>query len=151
MPQLDESAQRAEDAPRCPSCGKRVRAEMSVCPACGLELLPRRTRIRCKRCGSRIPADATVCPRCKGDPRTEGLSAILIRGAVILFGVLVLVGIGLVLVRAVSTNVLRASTPSPTGARVTVIQVVHVVATTMPPPTFTPTIVATSTPSGRAS
>lgn len=153
VPQLDEAARLEEDAPRCPSCGKRVQAEITVCPACGLELLPRRARIRCKRCGSRIPADATVCPRCKGDPRAERVPTVLVRGAAILFGVLVLACIGWLLVRAVSTNVLAHVFPSasPTVARATVIQVVQVVATTVAPPTSTPTIVSTSAPSGRAS
>lgn len=152
VPQLDESARLDDDAPRCPSCGKRVYAEMTVCPTCGLELLPRRARVRCKQCGSRIPADATVCPRCKGDPRAERFSSVLVRVAAILVGVVVLACIGWMLVRVVSTDVLARAfaSPSLTPARATVIQVIQVVATPVPPTvTLTPTL--TATPSGRAS
>lgn len=125
---------------------------MTACPACGFELLPRRARVRCKRCGSRIPADATVCPRCKGDPRVAHFSVGLVRGAAILFGVLVLACLGWVLVRALGNSVSGRvfSAPSPTLARATVIQVIHVVATPVPP-TSTPTPTLTVTPSGRVS
>jgi RNA polymerase subunit RPABC4/transcription elongation factor Spt4 len=150
VPQFDESAQLDEDAPRCPSCGKRVRAEMTLCPACGYELLPRRARVRCKRCGSRVPADVTVCPRCKGDPRAERFPIVLVRGAAILLGVVALACLGWVLVRALGNNVLGRAFASPTVVRATVIQVIHVVATPIPP-TSTQTPTLTATPSGRAS
>lgn len=152
MPQLDESARLNEDAPRCPSCGKRVRAEMTACPACGDEWWPRRARIRCKRCASRIPADATVCPRCKGDPRAERFPSVLVRGAAILLGVVVVMCIGWGLVRALGNQVLgRAFTaPSPTAVRATVIHVIQVVATPLPA-TLTPTVTPTLTSAARAS
>lgn len=152
VPQLDDSARLDDDAPRCPNCGKRVQAEMTVCPACGLELLPRRARVRCKQCGSRIPADATVCPRCKGDPRAERFPVVLVRVAAILVGVVALACIGWMLMRVVSTDVLARAfaSPTPTRAPATVIQVIQVVATPVPP-TVTSTPTLTSTPSGRAS
>jgi len=140
VPQLDETARLEEDAPRCPNCGKRVRAEMTVCPACGVELLPRRARIRCKRCGSRIPADATVCPRCKGDPRAARVSVLLARGAALLLGVLAMICLGCLLVRVLTMNLLVQgfSSASPTSVRATVIYVIEVVASPTPSPTVTP-------------
>jgi hypothetical protein len=149
MPQLDESAQLNDDALRCPSCAKRISADATNCPACGYELLPRRTRIRCKRCGSRISADATICPRCKNDPRQERIPPILVRGAAIGVGILLLVCVGWIIFRALATNTfVRAfNLNPPTSAPTRVIQVIHVVASPIPPP---PTQTATITPTPTA-
>jgi predicted RNA-binding Zn-ribbon protein involved in translation (DUF1610 family) len=140
MPQLDESARLNDDAPRCPSCGKRVSAAALTCPACGYELLPHRTRIRCKRCGSRIPADATVCPRCKGNPHADRIPPIIPRLAAIFIGVLLLICVGWIVFRALTTNTLvRAlNLNPPTRVPTQVILVVYVVASPIPP-TATPT------------
>ncbi|MCI0476539.1 MAG: zinc ribbon domain-containing protein [Anaerolineales bacterium] len=145
MPQLDESARLNDDAPRCPSCAKRISADATNCPACGYELLPRRTRIRCKRCGSRIPADATVCPRCKNDPHKERIPPILVRGVAIGVGIVLLICVGWIIFRAFATNTLvRAlNLNPPTAVPTRVIQVIHVVASPIPP---TPTQTATITP-----
>lgn len=147
MPQLDESAHLDDDAPRCPSCAKRIRADATHCPACGYELLPRRTRIRCKRCGSRIPADATVCPRCKGDPRRERIPPILVRGALIGLALLLLLCVGWIIFRALATNTLGRMLNPPTAVPTRLIQVIHVIATPLPP---TPTATATITPTPTA-
>jgi hypothetical protein len=145
MPQLDDSARLDDDAPRCPSCAKRISADATNCPACGYELLPRRTRIRCKRCGGRIPADATVCPRCKNDPRQERIPPILVRGAAIGIGVILLVCVGWIVFRAFATNTLARALNlnPPTSVPTKIIQVVYVIATPIPP---TPTQTATITP-----
>jgi RNA polymerase subunit RPABC4/transcription elongation factor Spt4 len=148
MPQLDD-VRLDDDAPRCPNCAKRISAEATHCPACGYELLPRRTRIRCKRCGSRIPADATTCPRCHGDPRQERVPSWLIRGAAIFVAVLVVLCLGWIIFRVLATNLLARvwNTHPPTTVPTRVIHVVQVVATPVPP---TPTGTATLTPTPTA-
>jgi len=150
MPQVDDAARLDEDAPRCPACGKRVSTAMTVCPACGYALLPRRARIRCKRCASRIPADATVCPRCHGDPRAERWPARLGRGVAIVLAVVFAACLLWVLWRAVTTNAFaRTFTAStPTTVPATVIHVIHVVASPVPPPL---TATAEPTPTARVS
>jgi ribosomal protein L40E len=131
--------------PRCPSCGKRISAQATLCPACGYELLPRHARVRCKRCGSRIPADATVCPRCQKNPHADRIPPLLPRLAAVFAGVVLLVCVGWILFRAFTTNTLARALNlnPPTAVPTKIIQVVYVVASPIP---STPTPTATITP-----
>jgi len=154
--QPEHLVQLNEDAPRCPQCGKRISAEMSACPACGYELLPHRRRIRCKRCGSRIPADLSECPRCGADPRVGRLPPLVSRIAVVVIGVLLVVCVGWVVFRAITTNVLTRAFQSNAPTRVTpqVVHVIYVIATPVPPtptraPSPTPTVRVTPSPTRR--
>jgi DNA-directed RNA polymerase subunit RPC12/RpoP len=148
MPQLDDSARLDDHALRCPSCGKRISADLTTCLACGYELLPHRTRIRCKRCGSRIPADAAVCPWCKGNPRADRIPPIVPRLAALFVGIALLVCIGWIVFRALTTNTLvRAlNLNPPTSVPTKIVQVMYVVASPIPPtPPQTATITLTPT------
>jgi DNA-directed RNA polymerase subunit RPC12/RpoP len=140
-----------EDAPRCPRCGKRISAKMSVCSACGHELVAHRSRIRCVHCKSRIPADAVKCPRCGANPRaSRHIPRAVSVGALIAVALLLLSCLSWVGYRAVTTNVLARALSSlaPTRTPTQVIQyVIYVIATPVPPtPTFTPTATLTATP-----
>ncbi len=97
------------------------------------------------------------CPRCGNDPRAERVPPIVWRVVAVLVGVGLLVCLGWIIFRVVTTNVwanalgLNQPTPVPTQ----VIQVIYVVATPVPPtatttPSFTPTQVVspTATPRG---
>ncbi len=145
MPHLDEPVQANNEELRCPRCGKRINAEMTVCPACAYELVPHKPRIGCKYCGSRIPADSVKCPRCGKNPQVERIPPIVPRIAAIAVGVLLVVCIGWVIFRAATTNVLGRTlgldrTPT---APVQLVQVIYVVASPVPP---TPTLTRTATP-----
>ncbi len=125
-----------------------------VCPTCGAEFLPHRTRTRCRRCGYRIPIQATVCPKC-GAQRV-GLVFAIRRGATALMGLLLLVCLGWVVLRAITTNALPRflglvePERSPTPA---VIYVVATQALPLPtlllPPTVEPTVQPSPTPTRR--
>ncbi|MBI5302339.1 MAG: zinc ribbon domain-containing protein [Chloroflexi bacterium] len=128
-----------DDATRCPRCGKRLSADVGVCPACGYALIARHVRIRCARCKKRIPADARVCPRCGQDPHPKPIPRVVRLGALVIGGLMLLVCIGWVAYRAMTTDVLSRALgqPEPTRAP-TIVQMLYVVAT---PVTPTPTIV----------
>ena len=118
-----------------------------MCPACGYELIPHKPRIDCQHCGSRIPADATKCPRCGKDPRVERIPSNVRRIVFVPLAVVLVLCIGWVMFRAVTTNVLGRAlgldiTPTRTPQ---IVQVIYVVATSMPP-TLTPTRTNTPTP-----
>ncbi len=140
-----------DDAPRCPNCGKRVSMDAAACAACGYELVARRQRIRCSHCGSRIYADSTKCPRCGADPRASRIPRAARLGAVVL-ALLLLDGVGRVIFRAITTNVLARTLGlnEPTRVPTRAINVIYVVASPVPAtPTLTPN--ATATPTSRFS
>ena len=127
-----------------------------MCLACGYEILLHHERVRCKHCGNRIPADAAVCPRCKADRSAElargarhSRIPAFVRVGAIIVGVLLLICVGWVIFRAITTNALVRvlGLYEPTRAPTRVIQVIYVVVTPVPPtPTFSPTPSATPTP-----
>lgn len=145
-----------DNTSRCPECGKRIPTGASICPACGYKFIPRIVRVRCKRCGRRIPADAAKCPRCgtarsaeraQPDARASRAPLVVLMGA-ILVGALLVVCIGWIIFRALTTNVLSrmpglndpALTPTP------VILVTYVIATPIPAaPTLAPSATLTRT------
>ncbi|HEX7593824.1 MAG TPA: zinc-ribbon domain-containing protein, partial [Anaerolineae bacterium] len=140
-----------DDAPRCPNCGKRVSADAAACAACGYELVTHRQRMRCSHCGSRIPAASAKCPRCGADPRASRIPRAVRLGAVVL-ALLLLVCVGWVIFRAITTNVLARALGlnEPTRVPTQVINVIYVVASPIPvTPTLTPS--ATATPTSRFS
>ncbi|MDE3089096.1 MAG: zinc ribbon domain-containing protein [Chloroflexota bacterium] len=166
MPALSENLELKDDAPRCPRCGKRVTPDADTCAACGYELVPRRTRVRCDHCGRRIPADAAVCPRCGADRSADlaraarpSRGSCLLRVAAIAFAGLLLVCVGWVVFRAVTTNTLARALGliERTSAPTQVVQVIYVVVTPVPPtatltstPTATPTSKFSPTPTRRS-
>ena len=129
---------------------------MTVCPACGYELLPHPARITCKRCGSRIPADSVKCPRCNNDPRAERIPPIVMRLMALFAGIVFLICIGWIVFRVVTTNVAVQflGLNQPTRVPTRVIQVIYVVASPAPPtstsvPSPTPTKPISPTPTRR--
>lgn len=144
---MDESIQLNDDL-RCPTCGKRIVAEAEICPACGTELLVRKTRMRCARCGNRILASVDVCPRCGGDPRVQRFPWLkrVIIGVVV---VVMIACMGWVLYRGLATDAaVRAfGLIQPISTPTQVVQVTYVIATAVrPAATFTPSPVPTFTP-----
>ena len=122
---------------------------MTACPACAYELIPHKSRIACKKCGSRIPADSTKCPRCGKDPRPSAsrISPRVRRIATISVVVMLVLCVGWVVFRAITTNVIGRTlgfgiTPTATPQ---IVQVIYIVASPVPP-THTPTRTLTATP-----
>ncbi len=58
-----------EDQEFCPTCGRRVDAEMRFCPSCHTKL-----RNQCGRCGHAVHLSWDMCPYC-GTPQTPELPA----------------------------------------------------------------------------
>ena len=118
---------------------------------CRFELVAHRPRIRCSHCGSRIPADSVTCPRCSADLHASRFPRAARIGAIVL-AVMLLVCIGWVIFRAITTNVLARAlglnevVQTPTQF----IQVIYVVATT-PRPAPSLTANPTATPTSRFS
>ncbi len=120
---------------QCPRCAKRLTAETTTCPSCGYVFLPHRERIRCNRCGKRIPADATQCPHCQGDPRATRVSPRAKRIILIATAILLLMCVGWVTFRAITTNTLARALGlnEPTRVPTQVLQIIYVIATQIPP------------------
>ncbi|MBI4789322.1 MAG: zinc ribbon domain-containing protein [Chloroflexi bacterium] len=139
---------------RCPRCGKRLVEQATFCPSCGMEFLPHRLRIRCNHCSHRIPAEMLVCPRCGADPRAGRLPIPRVprriaKLSAILIGSFLLLCIGWVIFRAITTNALArlVGLSEPASVPTQVIEVIYIVATSVPPaPTLVPTLAPTPIP-----
>ncbi len=123
----------------------------AACAACGYELVTHQQRIRCSHCGRRIPADSAACPRCGADPRASRIPRAARLGAIV-GALLLLVCVGWVIFRAITTNVLARTLGlnEPTRVPTQVINVIYVVASPARA-TPTPSPNATATPTSRFS
>jgi len=59
-PKSQESREAPQKEQSCPSCGKGIQPDFTVCPYCGQDLKPG----ECSKCGKELQPEFTVCPYC---------------------------------------------------------------------------------------
>lgn len=104
---------------KCPQCGQTVLSVASVCPKCSYLLLQHATPqgenggfLNCRRCGKVISATAIDCEYC-GYPQRFRRHLRRVLGTV---GLLVLIAIGVIVVRAVTGTGGDIDSPAPSAA-----------------------------------